>query len=125
MTVQELKRDFEAAHIKHVLFKSKLRSYLFGNGGAEGPIRDAEQCGLGQWIADRMRGTGPYAHLAEARQFDRQHVLIHQEANHLMDMHQAGRADAAIAGFGPLQARADEMVALLRTIENKLRTEAE
>ena len=124
MTNEELKQDFESARIKHVHFKSKLRSFLFGNGGDQRPIRDPEQCSLGVWIAARARNPGPYAHLAEAQQLDRQHTRIHQEANRLMDMHQAGRVEEAIAGFLPLQAIADEMVVLLRTMEAKLRTEA-
>jgi hypothetical protein len=122
MTIEEVKRDCESAHIKHVHFKSKLRSFLFGNGGAEGPLRDPEQCSLGQWIAERMRGTGAYAHLPEARQFDRQHVLIHQEASRLMDLHQAGHTEESTAGYGQLQVISDEMAALLRTMEAKLRT---
>jgi hypothetical protein len=124
MTNQELKQDFESAHIKHVHFKSRLRSFLFGNGGAEGPLREPEQCSLGLWIASRLRGTGAYAHLPEARQFDQQHVLIHREANRLMDMHQAGQTEEALAGFVPLQEIAEQMVALLRTMEAKLRREA-
>ena len=124
MTKEELKRDFESAHIKHVHFKSKLRSFLFGNGGAEGPLRDPEQCSLGLWIASRMRGTGVYAHLPEARQFDRQHVHMHQEANRLMDLHVSGQSNEAGAGYVPLQAIADEMTALLQTMEGRLRTQA-
>ncbi|GAC1604147.1 MAG: hypothetical protein NVS3B25_33240 [Hymenobacter sp.] len=124
MGLEEIKQDFESARIKHVHFKSKLRSYLFGSGGSEGPSRDPEQCGLGIWIAHRLRGNGTYAHLPEARQLDRQHMLIHREANRLMDMHQAGQVEEAIAGFAPLEAIADEIVTLLRTMEAKLRTEA-
>ncbi|MDO7847037.1 CZB domain-containing protein [Hymenobacter sp. M29] len=124
MTVEDLKQDFDSARIKHVHFKSKLRSYLFGNGGEEGPLRDPEVCSLGQWIASRLRGRGVYAHLPEARQFDRQHVLIHQEANRLMDLHAAGRAEDASAGYGPLQVIADEMQALLQTMEARMRREA-
>ena len=124
MTNEELKQDFESARIKHIHFKSKLRSFLFGNGGAEGPVRDPEQCGMGIWIADRLRGKGAYAQLPEARQLDRLHLRIHQEANRLMDMHQVGQVEEAIEGFTPLQAIADEMVSLLGTMEAKLRTEA-
>ena len=124
MTTEELKRDFESAHIKHVHFKSKLRSFLFGNGGAEGPLRDPEQCSLGLWIASRMRGSGAYAHLPEARQFDRQHTHIHREANRLMDLHVLGQSSAVSAGYVPLQVIADEMVTLLQTMEAKLRTQA-
>ena len=124
MTTEELKQDFESARIKHVHFKSKLRSYLFSNGGPEGPLRDPEQCSLGQWIAVRMRNQGVYAHLPEARQFDQQHQLIHQEANRLMDLHDAGRADDTGEGYANLQLVADQMVVLLQTMEAKLRTEA-
>lgn len=70
MNTEELKQDFESARIKHVHFKSKLRSYLFGSGGETGALRDPEQCSLGRWIADRLRGQGAYAHLPGARQFD-------------------------------------------------------
>ena len=124
MTKEELKQDFESARIKHIHFKSKLRSFLFGNGGAEGPVRDPEQCGMGVWIADRLRGKGAYARVPEARQLDQLHQRIHHEANRLMDMHQAGQVEEAIEGFMPLQAIADEMVTLLGTLEAKLRTEA-
>ena len=124
MNTEDLKQDFDSARIKHVHFKSKLRSFLFGNGGGEGPLRDPEQCSLGQWIATRMRGTGVYAHLPEARQFDRQHVLIHKEANRLMDLYIAGHVEEAGAGYTPLQVIADEMMGLLQTMENKLRTNA-
>lgn len=121
MTTAEVKQDFESALIKHVHFKSKLRSFLFGNGGEEGPLRNPEQCSLGVWIADRMRGTGPYTHLPEAKLFDQQHQRIHREANRLMDMHSAGRMEEVSAGYGPLQVIADEMVDLLQTMEANLR----
>ena len=124
MTNEELKRDFASALIKHVHFKSKLRSYLFGRSGAEEPLRDPEQCSLGQWITDRARGRGPYAHLPEARELDRLHVRIHHEASRLMDLHQAGRVDEATAGLGPLQAMGDNLAALFQTMEQKLRTGA-
>ena len=124
MTTEELKQDFESARIKHVHFKSKVRSYLFGNGGETGPLRDPEQCSLGQWITARLRGRGAYAHLPEARQFDQKHVLIHTEANRLMDLHDAGQGDQIGTKYNALQQLADEMVVLLQTMEAKLRTEA-
>ncbi|MBU6120926.1 CZB domain-containing protein [Hymenobacter siberiensis] len=124
MTTDDLKQDFDSARIKHVHFKSKLRSFLFGNGGAESSLRDPEQCSMGLWIASRLRGTGVYAHLPEARRFDQQHVLIHKEAARLMDLYLAGRIEEAGAGYAPLQVIADEMMGLLQTMETKLRTKA-
>lgn len=124
MSTDELKQDFELASIKHVLFKSKLRSFLFGSSTAQGPPRDPEQCSLGLWIASRLRGNGVYAHLPEARKFDQQHVLIHKEANRLMDLHVQGNSSEVNAGYGPLQVIADEMVTLLQTMEARMRTQA-
>ena len=124
MKTEELKQDFESARIKHVHFKSKLRSYLFGNGGETGALRDPEQCSLGRWIVDRLRGQGAYAHLPEARQFDQKHITIHAEANRLMGLHDAGQDDKMSADYTQLQRLADEMVVLLQTMEVKLRTEA-
>ena len=85
-------------------------------------MRDPEKCGPGLRIADRMRGWGPHAHLPEANKLDRQHILIHHEANRLMNLHQAGRLDEVTEGFRPLQVISDDIVTLLITMEARLRT---
>lgn len=98
MTIEELKQDFESARVKHVYFKSKQRSFLFGNGVEEQFLRNPEQCTLGIWIAERLRSNGTCAHLPIARKFDCKHILIHQEAARLVDMRTAGQTEAANAG---------------------------
>lgn len=123
MTDQEIKQDFDSALIKHLHFKSRLRSYLFGNTLDEGTLRDPEQCSLGQWVAARLRG--PYAHLPEARRFDQLHQQIHREGSRLMDLYQAGRREEAANGLADIQPIADEMVRLLQTMPARLRTGAD
>ena len=123
MTTQEIKQDFESALIKHMHFKSRLRSYLFGNTQHEGTLRDPEQCSLGQWVAARVRG--PYRHLPEARLFDQRHQDIHVVANRLLDLYQAGETEQATAGLAEMQGIADEMVTLLQTMQARLRTGAD
>ena len=120
MTADALKQDFEAALVKHFSFKAKLRSFLYGNSNEQGPLRDPDQCSLGKWITERLHGT--YQHLPEMRELDRQHRLIHLQANRLMDLYQAGQADAAHAGFQQVQQLADHITMLLQTAEAKLRT---
>ena len=119
MTDQELKQDFENALMKHLSFKARLRTFLYGNGADEGPLRDPDQCSLGQWIAERRRGD--YAHLPGMAELDAEHRRIHTQANVLMDLHIAGRADEARAGFGAVQAHADHIVGLLQTLEQEAR----
>ena len=120
MSPEAIKQDFESAIVKHFSFKARLRSFLHGNSKEQGPLRDPDQCGLGQWITARRQGE--YSHLPELRELDRQHRLIHQRANYLMDLHLAGRREEALSGFGEVQALADAMVTLLQTMEAKLRT---
>lgn len=118
---ENLKQDFEMAQVRHLLFKSKLRSALYGSGTAEAPIRDAQVCALGVWI--RERALVAYAHLPESRELDKVHQQIHQEANRLLDLHQAGNVEQAIAGLASVQGFVDEITRLLRTMEQKLRAE--
>ena len=120
MSPEAIKQDFESALVKHFSFKARLRSFLYGNDSAQAPLRDPDQCSLGQWIASRWHG--PYAKVPEMRELDRQHRLIHQRANALMDLRLAGRQTEALAGFQEVQQQADQVVLLLRTIEDKLRT---
>jgi hypothetical protein len=120
MSPEAIKQDFESALVKHFSFKARLRSFLHGNSKEEGPLRDPDQCGLGQWINERRQGT--YSHLPELRDFDAQHRLIHLQANRLMDLHVSGHREEALAGFGEVQVLADTMVTLLQTMEAKLRT---
>ena len=115
----DLKQEFDAARIKHLLFKSKLRSFLYGSNTEQGPIRDADLCAMGQWINQRV--LTDFAHLPESRELDRVHRLIHVEANRLMDLQQSGRQDEAVSGLGKINAMADQIVALLRTMEDSLR----
>ena len=120
MSPEAIKQDFESALIKHMSFKARLRSFLYGNSNEEGPLRDPDQCSLGKWIADRWHGS--YAHLPEMKELDQLHRSIHQQANRLMDLHLAGRRDEALAGFGTVQLAADQIVLLLQTAEAKLRS---
>jgi len=120
MNPEAIKQDFESAIVKHFSFKARLRSFLHGNGKEEGPLRDPDQCGLGQWITERR--LGDYQHVSGMRELDALHRLIHQQANRLMDLHLAGRRDEALAGFGEVQVLADRIQNLLQTMEAKLRT---
>lgn len=122
MTAEDIKQDFEGAMIKHLLFKSKLRSFLYGTNTAESPIRDPEVCALGQWI--RERRSGAYAHLtADMTQLDNLHRRLHESANHLMDLRLSDQGDAGIAGLAYVQPMADQLISLLTRLQARLQAE--
>jgi hypothetical protein len=116
----ELKQDFETAMVKHLLFKSKLRSFLYGSSLAQGPIRDPDECSLGIWIKERRRSSP--GSLPEWAELDRAHRQVHVEANRLMDMRLQGFTEEAIAGLSDIHYLTDKITELLRTLEDKLRT---
>lgn len=119
MDLSEIKQDFASATTRHFSFKTKLRSFLYGNGYEEGPLRDPDQCSLGQWITDRRAGA--YAHVPEMTELDAAHRRIHRDAAALMDYHLAGHPNAA-AGLPAVLDQAEAIVVLLQTIGRKLRT---
>lgn len=119
---EDLKREFDAARLKHILFKARLRSFLYGAGGDEGPVRDPDECSLGHWIRDvALARFGRYP---EAQQLDDAHRRVHATANRLMDLHAAGQADEALRGLRAANPLTDEVLSLLNTLEHKLRKEA-
>ncbi|MCB2378175.1 CZB domain-containing protein [Hymenobacter sp. BT635] len=115
-----LKQDFETAMLKHLLFKSKLRSFLYGSALAEGPARDPDQCSLGIWITERRRSA--WGHVPEWAALDRAHRQVHQQANELMDMYLQGFTEQAREGLSDLLPLTDRITQLLQTIQDKLRT---
>lgn len=118
MSSEAIKQDFESAMVKHLAFKARLRSFLYGNNNSEGPLRDPEQCSLGQWIAERRRGA--YQWVPAMADLDQQHRHIHRQANQLMDTFRTGRQAEAQAGFADVQHTAAHIVQLLQAIENQV-----
>ncbi len=121
MTKTDIKQDFEAALLKHFGFKTRLRSFLYGNESAEGPLRDPDQCAVGLWLTERRRGA--YAHLPLMATLDHEHRRIHAEANKLMDLRLAGRTDEAQAGFAAVQALADHITRLFDTLQEQAQSQ--
>ncbi|TLM92444.1 hypothetical protein FDY95_13530 [Hymenobacter jeollabukensis] len=119
---EDLKREFEAARLKHILFKARLRSFLYGNDGNETPVRSADECPLGEWI--REVALPRFGRYPETKQLDQTHRRVHDEANRLMDLHQAGHADEAMRGLRAINPLTEEVLGLLNTLERKLRKEA-
>ena len=119
MTETDIKHDFETALLKHFGFKTRLRSFLYGNDSAEGPLRDPDKCPLGHWMTERRHGA--YADLPLMATLDREHRRIHNEANKLMDLRLAGQADEARAGFAAVQKLADHITGLFDTLQQQAR----
>jgi hypothetical protein len=118
---EDLQQEFQSVSVKHVLFKSKLRSFLYGADTNEEPIRNPEACAFGQWIHNEA--LTKYRHLPESRQLDRAHREIHDVANRLMDLRLKGKSEQAINGLIEIDALADQLTNLLLIMQQKLAQE--
>jgi hypothetical protein len=119
---EDLKREFDQARLKHILFKARLRSFLYGHGSDEAPVRDPDECSLGHWIRDVALAR--YGYHPEAARLDQLHRRVHEEAGRLMDLHAAGQGEEALRGLRAANPLTDEVLQVLNTLEQKLRKEA-
>lgn len=113
----ELKHEFESALTKHVLFKSKVRSFLYGSDISLEPILDPTKCQFGKWIMET--GLVRFKNIPEMHELEKVHLDIHNHAIKLVQLKQNGKTEEALAGINQLNNIADEMVKLLNSIQQK------
>lgn len=112
-----LKHEFESAFTKHILFKSKVKSYLYGSDTPLEPITNYWQCNFGIWIQNS--GLPHYGHIAEMQQLNQVHRHIHDYATVLVNLKKKGHDEEAIAGIPQLEKIADQITTLLNIIQKK------
>ncbi|QKG59181.1 hypothetical protein GKZ68_21085 (plasmid) [Hymenobacter sp. BRD128] len=109
--------EFQQARVKQVVFKSRLRSVLYGVRDAEPDLCALPANPLHQWVEQHLRPSYPAA--AELPQLDA--VLRRQLARGqaLLDQYRRGRIEEARAGLTALDADAAEIDGLLQSLEQQ------
>jgi hypothetical protein len=113
----QIANEFSQARIKHLAFKSKLRSYLYGANGDKEPLTDHTQCVLGKWII-KMASEYNLGHELQEVNFNHQH--IHAVARKLIILYDKGQTSEARDGFVEIDEVASELIESLQTVEAKL-----
>ncbi|HEX8516684.1 MAG TPA: PAS domain S-box protein [Bacteroidia bacterium] len=119
--MDKISLDFELAKTKHLLFKSKLRSILYGVEVDEVPVLSHFECTVGKWIYDHALHA--YGHHKEVHELERVHEKIHTSARRLVELYRKGNVEEARSGLGEMESVADSLVALLTALETKLKEE--
>lgn len=115
--MSDLKYVFESAKIKHIVFKSKVKSYLYGSDTPLEPILNYRQCSFGEWIYEV--GLTRFSHLPEMHQLEKVHRDIHDHAINLVNLKQGNQTEIALAGLPQLEVLANNIVKLLQQIQEK------
>lgn len=111
--------DFEQAKTKHLLFKSRLRSILYGAEIDNAPVVSQYECAVGKWIYGHALTR--YGHIPEMRELEKVHADIHESARHLIGLFNGGKVKEARQGLESMEMVADALISLLSTIEIKLK----
>lgn len=111
--------DFEQAKAKHLLFKSKLRSILYGAQLIdEAPVLSHYECTVGKWIYNHALKA--YGHITEMQELEKVHADIHTSARELVALYKDGKEEEARKGLTGMEKIADHLVGLLAIVEHKL-----
>ena len=116
--------DFQQAKVKHLQFKSNLRSILYGAADIdENPILSHFECTVGKWIYEYA--LGQYGYLPEMIALENVHAEIHKKADELVSLYKAGKELEARSGLNEMEIIAEKLVNLLALLENKLKTNSD
>jgi hypothetical protein len=113
----KIKHEFESATVKHILFKSKVKSYLYGAATDLEPIVNYRVCSFGQWIYER--GIPLFGQLPEMRELEIVHKEIHDFASYLVELKQKNQTDKALDELPNLEAKANEIFGLLKRVQER------
>ncbi len=116
--------DFSLARTKHMAWKSKLRNFLNGKGGAldETQATSPKACDLGVWLYGT--GLNDYADVFEMKSLERIHARLHATIGDVVRAKNAGDMDKATREFEKVGPISEEIVTLLNTIETKVKQAA-
>ena len=107
--------DFQQARVKQVLFKSRLRSVLYGVREAEPTLFSYADNALGQWIQTALKpALGRQPAVGELERALQQMLRTGQD---LAARYQRGQIEEARAGLDQVNACADQIEGLLLRLE--------
>jgi hypothetical protein len=107
--------DFQQARVKQVLFKSRLRSVLYGVREAESSLFSLAENPLGQWLQTSLKpqlGSQP-----AVQELERTLQQMLRTGQDLATRYQRGQIEEARAGLDQVNSYADRIEALLHTLE--------
>jgi hypothetical protein len=104
--------DFQQARIKQILFKSQLRSVLYGVREPNEALFSVRDNALGQWlqtVVKPVHGTRP-----ELLEAERALTRMLQTGRELVGQYQRGEIEESRRGLSQVDAYGDQILALLQ-----------
>jgi hypothetical protein len=107
--------DFQQARIKQVLFKSRLRSVLYGVREADDALFSMRENPLGEWLNTVVKPK--YSAYPEVREIERVLQQMLTAGQSLVRQYQRGQLEESRTGLEQIDGYAEQIVALLQKME--------
>ncbi|RYU78462.1 CZB domain-containing protein [Hymenobacter persicinus] len=107
--------DFQQARIKQVLFKSRLRSVLYGVREADPTLFSPSENPLSQWLHTIVKPK--YGSYPEVREMERAIQNMLDAGQKLVKQYQRGQIEEARTGLDQVDVYAAQVERLLQTLE--------
>ncbi|UYZ59493.1 hypothetical protein [Hymenobacter latericus] len=110
--------DFQQARIKQVLFKSRLRSVLYGVREADAFLFDIRQNPLGQWLESVVK---PRYQAPEVTEIERVLQRMLDAGQALVAQYKRGQIEEAREGLSQIDRHSERIEQLLQALERSSR----
>lgn len=110
--------DFQQARVKQVLFKSRLRSVLYGVREADATLFSPADSPLGQWLHTVLKPS--YGTRPEVREAERLLQQMLHTGQDLTARYQRGQIEEARAGLDQINRLADQIDTVLLGLQHNL-----
>ncbi|WP_439881048.1 histidine kinase [Pontibacter sp. MBLB2868] len=107
--------DFQQLRIKHILFKSKVRSVLYG--GEKDETFFSRSGPVNAWFS--LIGRSRYGSISEMQELARVQQDLDSTADQLFRLYKNGHIEQAMAGLQQLEERSGKFLELLGKLEEK------
>jgi hypothetical protein len=108
--------DFQQLRIKHILYKSKVRSVLYGGTFDEAFFSHTGPVNF--WFNDT--GMSKYGHEPEMKQLAETHQELNNTALNLFKLYNSGQIDQAHDGLKTIERKSEYFLNLLSQLETRL-----
>ncbi|ALJ01239.1 hypothetical protein [Rufibacter tibetensis] len=108
--------DFQQLRIKHILFKSKVRSVLYG--GTPDTAFFSSAGPISSWFASI--GFSRYNNISELLELKQVQQELSSESDSLFRLYQRGKIDEAQSGLSKIEKLSERFLNTLSRLESKL-----
>jgi methyl-accepting chemotaxis protein len=113
--------ELQRAMAAHLGWKTKIRGFLDGKGMLDEKVAfNHAECGFGKWYT--KVGLVEFADVPELKQIEKPHQALHDLIRRIHDLKQRGDMQAAEREYERVGPLSEEIVALMRKLEEKIST---